>query len=53
MVFAATMTGLHGQEGMAMRRLLPLAAVLLLIGNLALLPGVLDWLAGNAWLVGG
>ena len=52
-VFAATMTGLHGQEGLAMRRLLPLAAMLLLIGAVALSPGVLAWLSGAGWLVGG
>ncbi|MCH8885912.1 MAG: L-lactate permease [SAR324 cluster bacterium] len=52
-VFAATMTGLHGQEGLAMRRLLPLAAMLLLIGAVALSPGVLAWLVRAKWLVGG
>ena len=52
-VFAATMTGLHGEEGAAMRRLLPLAAMLLLIGAVALLPGVLAWLSTTRWLVGG
>ncbi len=38
MVFAATMTGLAGKEGEVLRRMLPLAAALLLLGILALSP---------------
>ena len=53
-VFAATMTGRHGEEGQVLRKLLPLAAVVFGIGTVALLPGVVEWLEVlEPWVTGG
>lgn len=53
-VFAATMTGRHGEEGKVLRTLLPLAAAVLMLGALLLLPGVEGILeAIEPWVIGG